>query len=80
MVHDLNKFEITYQHRLEGDDAVLNGLLGSTLGALVAPLDEGGANAYLEALRPLLGAAYPVADDGLTPFEFTRIFIVATKG
>jgi trans-aconitate 2-methyltransferase len=75
---DLDIFEKTYCHRLAGVDGVLDWLMGSTLGALIARLSDNEARDWLDVLRPRLNKAYPIKD-GITLFEFRRIFIVATR-
>lgn len=69
----------TFIHRLTGQDAVLNWLMGSSLGVLIDPLDDGERAAFCAELAPLLANAYPPHGDGSTDFSFRRCFMLAEK-
>lgn len=65
-------------HRLEGPDPVAAWTRGSLLVPLLDALEEAEQEAFLEAYRARLRAAYPGDGEGRTPFRFRRLFIVAT--
>lgn len=75
----LNIWERTFKHRLNGQDAVLNWLMGSSLGVLIDPLAENEREEFCAELAPLLSEAYPTDKDGSTSFSFRRLFIIAEK-
>ncbi|HEX8700495.1 MAG TPA: methyltransferase domain-containing protein [Myxococcaceae bacterium] len=75
----VDAWDTTYLHVLQGEDAVLQWLLGTTLRPVLAALGPEEGKAFLEALRPLLRADYPATSRG-TPYRFTRRFVVARRG
>ena len=75
----VDAWETTYVHLLpaSGDEhPVLRWMEGTALRPVRAVLDDTGFQAYKAALAERLATAYPVVN-GLVPFEFRRIFIVA---
>lgn len=74
---DVDAWETTYVQRLEGDDAVLEWITGTTLRPIAAALDTDEWDAFRRDLAPLLDEAYPPREDGTTWFPFRRIFVVA---
>jgi trans-aconitate 2-methyltransferase len=74
----VDTWDTTYLHVLQGEDAVLQWLLGTTLRPVLAALGPEESLAFLDMLRSLLRADYPAAERG-TPFRFTRRFVVATR-
>jgi trans-aconitate 2-methyltransferase len=74
----VDAWDTTYLHVLQGEDAVLQWLLGTTLRPVLAALGSEESNAFLDMLRPLLRADYPATPRG-TPFRFTRRFVVASR-
>jgi trans-aconitate 2-methyltransferase len=75
----VDAWETTYVHLLpaSGDEhPVLRWMEGTALRPVRAVLDDTGFRAYKAALAERLETAYPVVN-GLVPFEFRRIFIVA---
>ncbi len=74
----LDLWDTTYMHALQGDDAVVQWAMGTSLRPFLAPL-AGGMRAdflaaYAEAIRP----HYPKRADGTTLLPFRRRFIIAT--
>jgi trans-aconitate 2-methyltransferase len=71
----------TYLHALEGDDPVVDWMRGTALrpylDALAGepPLRE----AFLDAFRAAIAAAFPPREDGVTLFPFPRLFVVAVR-
>jgi len=74
----VDAWETTYVHVLDGDDAVLRWLEGTTLRPVLAALEPGERPLFLEQLGALLREAYPRREWG-TAFPFTRRFVVATR-
>lgn len=75
----LEIWETTYLHALDGDDAVLRWLEGTTLRPVMADLSEEEFARFTEALGPRLRKAYPTRSDGTTLFPFRRVFILGTR-
>jgi len=69
-------WEITYYHLLEGDNAVLEWLAGTTLRPILAALDEDDREDFITQCADRLAEAYPKRPIG-TIFPFRRIFVVA---
>jgi trans-aconitate 2-methyltransferase len=74
----VDAWDTTYLHVLQGEDAVLQWLLGTTLRPVLAALGPEESQAFLDVLRPLLRADYPATPWG-APFRFTRRFVVASR-
>ena len=74
----VDAWDTTYLHVLEGEDAVLQWLLGTTLRPVLAALSDEEGKAFLDMLKPLLRADYPAGVRG-TPYRFTRRFVVARR-
>ncbi|RKT53196.1 trans-aconitate 2-methyltransferase [Saccharothrix australiensis] len=74
---EVDAWETTYLQRLEGPDAVLEWLSGTTLRPVRAALDDAGWAEFRGRLGPLLREAYPERADGTTWFPFRRVFAVA---
>jgi trans-aconitate 2-methyltransferase len=74
----VDAWDTTYLHVLEGEDAVLQWLLGTTLRPVLAALNAEEGKAFVDMLRPLLRADYPAGVRG-TPYRFTRRFVVARR-
>ena len=64
---------------LSGDDPVAEWTRGSSLGPLLAALDEREAQEFYSEYAARMRAAYPKRADGTTLLPFPRIFIVATR-
>lgn len=75
---EIDAWDVTYQHVLEGDDAVLEWMKGTTLRPILAALEGGEKERFLSEYRTKLAAAYPKSAEG-TLFPFRRLFFVARK-
>lgn len=77
---EVDAWETTYVHLLQGEDPVLDWVKGTGLRPLLAALadDPGAREAFLAAYRSALREAYPRGPHG-TPFPFRRVFAVARK-
>jgi trans-aconitate 2-methyltransferase len=78
----VDAWETTYQQVLQGEDAVLEWVKGTTLRRVLAALGGDGSAETAEFLAEyagLLREAYPTGPNG-TVFPFRRIFVVARKG
>jgi trans-aconitate 2-methyltransferase len=74
----VDAWDTTYLHVLQGEDAVLQWVLGTTLRPVLGALGAEEGKAFVEMLRPMLRADYPAGVRG-TPFRFTRRFVVAKR-
>ena len=70
-------WETTYLHVLEGDNPVVEWTKGTALRPYLDALEEPERAAYLAAYAARIAAAYPRQPDGRTLLPFRRIFIVA---
>jgi len=75
---EINAWDTTYHHVLQGEDAVLEWVKGTLLRPVLAALDPGEAAQFLEEYGGILRAAYPRLLHG-TVLPFTRHFIVARR-
>ncbi|MFT4265316.1 MAG: methyltransferase domain-containing protein [Nocardioides sp.] len=75
---DVDAWETTYLHVLEGEDAVFDWISGTSLLPTRAALPSGLFATFSAELRRRLRAAYP-ATDGRVILPFRRIFVVATR-
>jgi trans-aconitate 2-methyltransferase len=75
----VNVWETTYYQALEGQDAVLRWMEGTTLRPIFAALAPAQHDNFRERFAARLRVAYRVAADGLSLFPFRRLFIVAFK-
>ncbi|KWX66481.1 trans-aconitate 2-methyltransferase [Mycobacterium sp. NAZ190054] len=73
----VDAWETTYVHELTGENAVLEWIHGTTLRPVRTALSDQQWERFRAELIPLLDAAYPRRDDGITFFPFRRIFVVA---
>jgi len=71
-------WQTTYFHVLEGDNAVLEWVRGTTLRPVLERLPEEEYEEFLSEYGARLREAYPERD-GKTVFPFKRTFVVATK-
>lgn len=70
----------TYLHELQGEDAIVDWTLGSTLRPYLARFDDDAERrAFLDALRVRFSALHPRRDDGVTLFPIARLFILAER-
>ena len=70
-------WETTYLHVLEGDNPVVEWTKGTALRPYLDALDEPDRTAFLAAYTARIATAYPKQPDGRTLLPFHRIFIVA---
>ncbi|MES1926007.1 trans-aconitate 2-methyltransferase [Salinisphaera sp. T31B1] len=76
-VASLDVWRTTYHHLIaDGVDGVVEWFKGSGLRPYLAPLGADDRDAFLEAYRRRLAAAYPVLDDGTLVLPFPRLFMV----
>jgi trans-aconitate 2-methyltransferase len=76
---NLNLWETTYYHVLDGDNPVVEWTKGSILRPLLDQLMEPEAQRFLEVYGERVRAAYPRRADGKTVLPFKRLFFIATK-
>lgn len=80
LVSQIDIWETTYAHILEGEDAVFNWVSGTALTAFLPKLqDDAERKAFSDAYKAKLRKAYPKRADGKTVFPFRRLFVVAVK-
>lgn len=70
-------WETTYLQPLTGPDPVLEWITGTALRPVRAALDDTDWARFRTELASLLAEAYPARPDGITWFEFRRVFAVA---
>jgi trans-aconitate 2-methyltransferase len=75
---EVDSWETTYLHVLDGDDAVLEWLRGTALRPVIAALRPDDADEFTAELGARLRAAYPPRAYG-TIFGFRRVFVVAHR-
>jgi trans-aconitate 2-methyltransferase len=71
-------WETVYLHVLEGDDAVLEWMKGTTLRPILGTLAGAELDDFIASYREKLAAAYPKGPSG-TLFPFRRLFFVGRK-
>src|SRR5262249_15508920 len=76
---NVDVWETQYVHVLEGDDAVLAWTRGTAFLPVEAALDGDDLDAFVDAYRARLRAAYPKRKDDKTLFPFRRVFIVGVR-
>jgi len=75
---EIGLWESEYLQALEGEDAVLQWMLGTTLRPLLAALSDEWREAFLAAYGARLREVYP-RENGVTLFPFRRLFILASR-
>ncbi|HEX9464970.1 MAG TPA: methyltransferase domain-containing protein [Alphaproteobacteria bacterium] len=75
----LDIWETEYLHVLEGNDPVLNWVMGSVLRPVLDRLEPARHADFLRAYGERLLAAYPPRPDGKTLLPFLRVFMVAQR-
>ena len=75
----LDVWETTYFHRLEGEDAVLEWVKATGLRPVLNGLEGADLERFLNVYRRQLREAYPRRADGTTVYPFPRLFLVATR-
>lgn len=78
---EVDLWTTTYLHALEGDDPLVDWMRGTALRPYLDALaqDEMLLEAFLEAFRTRIAAAFPPRADGVTLFPFPRLFMVAVR-
>ncbi|HET6710898.1 trans-aconitate 2-methyltransferase [Amycolatopsis sp.] len=74
---DVDAWETTYVQPLRGPSPVLEWITGTALRPIRAALSDLEWDQFRASLAPRLAAAYPARPDGITWFEFRRVFFVA---
>ncbi len=74
---DIDIWETTYLHVLEGEDPVVEWVKGTGLRPVLSGLRDDERATFLGAYARRLREAYPRRGDGFTVFPFRRLFIVA---
>jgi trans-aconitate 2-methyltransferase len=77
VTQQLDIWETTYLHVLEGDNPVVEWIKGTALRPYLEVLAEPERSDFLSAYATRIAAAYPKQPDGRTLLPFKRIFIVA---
>jgi trans-aconitate 2-methyltransferase len=75
----LDIWEVEYLHVLEGDNAVLQWVMGSVARPVLDKLAQEHHAAFLAEYGARLSAAYPRRADGKTLLPFRRLFVVAQR-
>jgi trans-aconitate 2-methyltransferase len=75
----LDIWETEYLQVMEGPDAIYRWVSGTGLRPFVQALDGEEREAFVEAYKARLNAAYPVRESGKTLFPFRRLFVVAQR-
>jgi trans-aconitate 2-methyltransferase len=76
---DLDIWETSYLHVLEGEDAVYRWVGGTGLRPYLAALDGEARDEFILVYKQRLNEAYPRRADGSTLLPFQRLFVVAIK-
>lgn len=79
LVDELDVWETTYWHALQGEDPVLDWVRGSVLRPLLPQLSGDEQTRFLDRVATGLRAAYPADETGTTLFPFRRLFVVARR-
>ena len=74
----LDLWDTTYMHALQGEDAVVQWAMGTSLRPFLDPLADGMRAAFLAAYAETIRPHYPKRGDGTTLLPFRRRFIIAT--
>ncbi len=75
----LDIWETIYLQVLEGQDAVLDFMRGSTLRPLLSNLSAEDGAKFLADFAKRLAVAYPRQSNGQTLFPFRRLFLIAQR-
>jgi trans-aconitate 2-methyltransferase len=79
LMREIDIWETTYLHVLEGENPVAEWTKGTALRPYLDALTEPERNDFLRAYEIRVAAAYPRQPDGRTLLPFRRVFIVARK-
>jgi trans-aconitate 2-methyltransferase len=74
---ELDIWETIYMHALQGEDAVVQWAMGSSLRPFLAALPPDLREDFLTAYRARVNPVYPRRADGTTLLPFHRLFMVA---
>jgi trans-aconitate 2-methyltransferase len=75
---EVDAWTTSYEHILQGNDAVLEWLKGTTLRPMLSQLDGADKERFLEEVAGPLQEAYPRGENG-TILSFRRLFFVAHR-
>jgi trans-aconitate 2-methyltransferase len=75
---EVDTWETTYTHVLQGDDPVLEWVKGTALRPVLTALDDHETHDFLTEYGALLREAYPPAPYG-TIYPFRRVFVIAKQ-
>ena len=75
----IDLWETEYVHQLQGEDAVLEWMRGTSLRPVLDALDRPARDNFLAAYTRQLRAAFPRRADGKTLLHFRRLFLVARR-
>lgn len=73
----IDLWETEYVHQLDGEDAVLEWMRGTTLRPVLDALDPAAREDFLAAYATKLRAVFPRRANGKTLLNFRRLFLVA---
>lgn len=73
----IDLWETEYVHQLQGENAVLEWMRGTTMRPILDALSDELRAAFIDAYAARLAAAFPRRDDGKTLLKFRRLFLVA---
>jgi len=73
----LDMWETIYMHALQGEDAVVQWAMGTSLRPFLDALAPGQREDFLAAYRAAVNPVYPRRPDGTTLLPFRRLFMVA---
>lgn len=77
---EVDIWSTTYLHVLEGEDPVVEWMMGTGLRPYLDALSDPEARAaFLDAYRDRMAEAVPARADGVTLFPFPRLFILARR-
>ena len=79
LARDLDIWETTYLHVLDGEDAVYRWVSATGLRPYLAALDGDAKDEFIRLYKARLNEAYPRRADGTTLLPFQRLFVVALK-
>jgi trans-aconitate 2-methyltransferase len=75
----IDLWETEYVHQLQGEDAVLEWMRGTSLRPVLDALDRPARDEFLATYARELRMAFPRRDDGKTLLHFRRLFLVARR-
>lgn len=75
----IDLWETEYVHQLEGENAVLEWMRGTTLRPILDALPSAPRAAFLDAYGAKLAAAFPRRAGGKTLLKFRRLFLMARR-